>query len=403
MVATIAEERARGLGAPTGDGLAISREVARFATALVRPVADACAVVALGGERGGREIVADIVAIGADEPSSAATRVLAEAIATSSLPPLRRLLAARRPFVLHAGDAALAEPAVRDALAAIDARSIAVVPFERHPWGFVLLASATPDRWDAHDAATLRALGRALVALFARDDVRAALEELLADIHHDLGNPLHAICLSVELLLGTPPEHDRRAGRATLEQLRQAARRMSQLLGELDEYLHGRSHPEAATTTDVARAVDEVIATLQPLAAERAIELAREVDAAVGPVAIAPRHLYRVLANLVGNAVKYADEATTVRVSAAAATDGRVRLAVADRGPGIAADDCRRLFDRAWLARSALRKGSGLGLAIAKRLVEAHGGAITVDSEPGRGTTFAVELPRSDGGVTPSG
>jgi len=66
---------------------------------------------------------------------------------------------------------------------------------------------------------------------------------------------------------------------------------------------------------------------------------------------------------------------------------------VTDHGPGIAADDCSRLFDREWLAQSPLRKGSGLGLAIAKRLVETCGGTIGVSSRLGEGSSFIVTLP----------
>jgi signal transduction histidine kinase len=107
---------------------------------------------------------------------------------------------------------------------------------------------------------------------------------------------------------------------------------------------------------------------------------------------MAPRELVRVLSNVVGNAVKYADPDTDV-VIATARKDDRVRFIVTDQGPGIAPEDCERLFDREWLAQSPLRKGSGLGLAIAKRLVEASSGTIGVSSRLGGGSSFIVTLP----------
>ena len=77
----------------------------------------------------------------------------------------------------------------------------------------------------------------------------------------------------------------------------------------------------------------------------------------------------------------------------AARAGGEVRVAVADTGPGIAADDLPYVFDRFWQARSTRRAGAGLGLAMAKGIVEAHGGTLSAASEPGRGSTFAFTLP----------
>jgi signal transduction histidine kinase len=82
------------------------------------------------------------------------------------------------------------------------------------------------------------------------------------------------------------------------------------------------------------------------------------------------------------------------RVEVTAATAGSsVRFAVRDDGPGIAAEQLPRLFDRFWQAEREQRGGAGLGLAIAKGIVETHGGVITVASELGRGTTFSFALP----------
>jgi signal transduction histidine kinase len=375
-----------GRGETSSNAGAIPRQAQRFASSLLAPLADGCAVVVV--DDGGA--ITQSFAAHAREALVAGTRRLAEAMATSTHAPLGRLVARERPFVLAAADEPLAAPELRHALAAIDARSVAVVPMQRSAVGFVVFVAAAPGRWTADDLPTLRALGDAVAALVGDDDIRTEAEELIADIHHDLGNPLHAISLNLEFLLSMVPEDDRRSNRVALETLRQTARRMSQLLAELDEYLHGREHPDAAGTTVVARAIDEVVATLTPLAGERSIRLVSEADPATC-IAIPPRQLYRVLANLVGNAIKYADAGTVVRV-AAVERDGRVQVAVEDRGPGIARDDCARLFDRDWLATSALRKGKGLGLAIAKRLVEAHGGAIAVASELGGGSRFVVDL-----------
>jgi signal transduction histidine kinase len=107
--------------------------------------------------------------------------------------------------------------------------------------------------------------------------------------------------------------------------------------------------------------------------------------------------LGRVLTNLVGNAVKYTDGGQ-VHVRADRLGDGSVRLAVEDTGIGIAQEHLDHIFDEFFQLRNPERdrnKGNGLGLSISKRLLEAMGGRIAVDSAPGQGSTFAVTLPAS--------
>ncbi|MFL5277832.1 MAG: ATP-binding protein, partial [Myxococcales bacterium] len=104
--------------------------------------------------------------------------------------------------------------------------------------------------------------------------------------------------------------------------------------------------------------------------------------------------LEQVFANLLGNALKYAaGSKVTIRV---AASDGEVKVEVADRGPGIAAEDAARVFGRFERAAPARHYGGlGLGLYIARQVVEAHGGTIEVRETPGGGATFSVILPRA--------
>jgi len=106
----------------------------------------------------------------------------------------------------------------------------------------------------------------------------------------------------------------------------------------------------------------------------------------------------QLLLNLVTNAVKYTPAGGTVSLGLAE-QDGTVELTVGDTGIGIAAGDLPHIFDRFWRAdparsREGERPGTGLGLAITKWIAEAHGGTITVQSRPGRGTSFTVTLPR---------
>jgi len=100
----------------------------------------------------------------------------------------------------------------------------------------------------------------------------------------------------------------------------------------------------------------------------------------------------QILSNLVGNAVKFTPEGGTVTLSSAPG-DGEVRFSVTDTGPGIPPEQVPHIFGAFWQARHADRRGLGLGLSIARGLVEAHGGRIWVESEPGRGASFVFTLP----------
>jgi hypothetical protein len=105
--------------------------------------------------------------------------------------------------------------------------------------------------------------------------------------------------------------------------------------------------------------------------------------------------MYQLLDNLVSNAIKFTPEGGDVRVSVGPA-NGVVRLEVADTGIGIAPSEQDRLFQRFFRASSANEQqipGTGLGLYIARAIVEAHGGSISVQSEPGAGTSFRIEMP----------
>lgn len=136
---------------------------------------------------------------------------------------------------------------------------------------------------------------------------------------------------------------------------------------------------------------------------EKSQNLVVEVSENLPPLLGNPIHLRQMLANLIGNAIKYTQEGGEIRIRAHVES-GQVILQVSDNGPGIPFADQPYIFDKFYRASnvSAETPGTGLGLAIVKSIVENHQGRIWVDSTPGQGTTFTVVLPAADEGLRPT-
>ena len=224
-----------------------------------------------------------------------------------------------------------------------------------------------------------------------------AREQVLAVVAHDLRGPLTALRMDAELLQEKlAPGSLRPVEARTLARMPATAARMDALIQDLLDAarMTRGTLPVERAPHDVAALVREAAETLRPLAAAQ--ELALEVEGADAPcvAAVDAGRLLQVIANLVGNAVKFTPAGGRVTLGCAA-DDAEVRLTVADTGPGLAPEQLSHVFGAFWQARHADRRGLGLGLAIARGIVEAHDGRIWVESAPGRGSTFLVALPRA--------
>jgi signal transduction histidine kinase len=131
---------------------------------------------------------------------------------------------------------------------------------------------------------------------------------------------------------------------------------------------------------------------LRPLAAPKRIALVTTLSPALPPVAADRDRVLQVFSNLGGNALKFTPNDGRVEIYATP-RDSMVEFGVRDSGPGMEPDALPHVFDRFWQAKHTSRGGVGLGLAIAKGIVEAHGGEIHVESEPGCGSCFVFTLP----------
>jgi signal transduction histidine kinase len=224
-------------------------------------------------------------------------------------------------------------------------------------------------------------------------------EEVLAVVSHDLKTPLGTIALSASLLrrLRVPAELEPKLHKHA-DTIARSVGRMNALIGDLLDMASLRAGQLVLDERrwPVAELVGDVLGQFEPQAMHKRLELGAGLQA-VGSawVRCDRRRVFQVLANLVGNAIKFTPELGSVRLEVEPAGD-RLRFLVRDTGPGIAPEHLPHLFDPFWQAKETARLGTGLGLPIARALVAAHGGELTVESRPGEGSTFAFTLPRAE-------
>jgi two-component system OmpR family sensor kinase len=246
---------------------------------------------------------------------------------------------------------------------------------------------AFPVGTEAHD------LGTAFNQLVeANEATQARLRQFVADASHELRTPLVTL-KGYAALHGAGGLADDASTDDAMRRIKQEANRMGRLVEDLLLLTEMDQGPvRDAGPVDVAEIVSDLAGDLQVLDPERTVT----VDMP-GPVIVTGDRdrLTQVFAGLTTNALRHTPPGTPIdlRVSR---RPGIVRVEVTDHGPGIAPADLPRVFDRFYradVARARASGGSGLGLAIASAIVHAHGGTVGVESPPGQGATFWVELP----------
>jgi signal transduction histidine kinase/CheY-like chemotaxis protein len=242
-------------------------------------------------------------------------------------------------------------------------------------------------------------LGPELERRLADEQLRAGIqarEEALAVVAHDLRNPLHAVTVGVGTLL---PRITEPSLRRPVERIQRSAQRMERLLQDLLD-IHAIEGGRFTVTRGEVAATALILTALesqQSLAGQTSVIINTDVGPALPPIQADEERILQVLENLVGNALKFTPPGGVVTVGASRADDpGWVVFSVRDTGPGIPQEYLPRVFDRFFQAQSSDRRGSGLGLAICKAIVEAHGGRIWAESQPGKGAAFFFTLGASD-------
>lgn len=214
-------------------------------------------------------------------------------------------------------------------------------------------------------------------------------EEVLAIVSHDLRNPLNAILMSTSIAL----DQDRRR-QGPLARVHNAAKQMERLIRDLLDAcaIDAGGFSVDPTSVVVASVVEKTIELHEELASARSVSLQSAIHDPGLEICADEDRLVQALSNLVGNALRFTPPGGVVKISSTR-ENGTVDLAVADSGPGIPDDEVDTVFDRFWRGRSGGGEGAGLGLAIVKGIAEAHGGHVRVESKPGTGSTFHLELP----------
>lgn len=230
-----------------------------------------------------------------------------------------------------------------------------------------------------------------------------AREDLVASVSHELRTPLTSIIGYLELALDD--EHLDAMTREQLEIAERNAARLRELVADIlamsAASRHGVGFALEPSPTDVADIVQSAVTSVAPRAAAHGIR----IDASgvhPCPAVVDAHRLRQVVDNLLSNAVKYNSRGGVVVVSLAR-EDESVLITVADDGPGISESEQGRIFERFYRAdavRNSSVHGSGLGLAISRDIVRAHGGDITMETEPGTGSVFTVRLPQKEGAAS---
>ena len=257
-----------------------------------------------------------------------------------------------------------------------------------HPWTASDLEAADELQRLATEIDIERRLASEQRAVRARDD-------LLAIVSHDLKSPLSAILLQAETISTRAAAGDEDSARLVREvaaRLRRSAGHMKAMVDDLLDLarLEAQDFALHLQAVESRRMVEEALVTASPLAEARRIKIDAQF---IDPPRLEadPERIYRVLSNLLGNAIKFSPAGATITVCARR-SGGELSITVANPGPGIAAEALPHVFDRYWKGQPANQVGAGLGLYIAKGIVEAHGGRIWAESSAGS-TRFIFTLP----------
>jgi signal transduction histidine kinase len=249
-----------------------------------------------------------------------------------------------------------------------------------------------------------------LIVVNARRSERLAAQQMdfVAAVSHELRTPL-AVIRSAAQNLSAGVVQEAGQARRYGELIETEGRRLTEMVEQVLEYagLDAHRRPPLTHLVDAGALVSETVSSCSALFEAEGFDVRVAVAPNLPAVAADEGALRRALTNLLMNALKHAASGRTVTVDvrpAASAPASGVEIAVTDKGPGIPADDLDHIFEPFYRGRRATEQqvhGNGLGLSLVKRIAEAHGGRVTVQSAPGAGATFTLHLPAAPAQASP--
>jgi len=396
------QERRTAFLAAAGQELAASLEyehtIATLARLIVPNLAEMCAIDMTDSEGALRR-----TAVAHRNPEDEALLVPEVGVVRREVPEgLIRIIRAREPALVGASATLYEYVAGRKNGGT---RTLVFLPLVSRGQTFGVVAAVSPESkpFTAEDLPLFLDLSRR--AALAIDNARLYLEsqqavrireEVLAIVSHDLRNPLSAITLGTSLLLTS--EALSSEDREQVETMQISAERMNRLIADLLDVTRlegGKRLPIEPAPVDAAQLLREAEELFRAQAGVARVTLEQRMDERVRAVYADHHRVMQVLSNLIGNSLKFTPPGGTITISADPHENG-VLFTVADTGPGIPPEHIRHIFTPYWQAKRAERLGAGLGLPIARGIVEAHGGEIWAESEPGKGTRFRFTLPAAD-------
>ncbi len=225
------------------------------------------------------------------------------------------------------------------------------------------------------------------------ENLETSRRDLVANVSHELKTPIAAIRAHLENLLDGVEAPDADTLQVMLAQSERLGRLVEQLL-DLSK-LESGDVPLRRESVALEPLVSQVISEIEVASAGRDVELESDLADDLPQIEADAERMHQVIFNLVDNAVRFTPEGGAVRIMAER-HNGSIEVRVADTGVGIPPEALPRLFERFYRvdpARSRDGGGTGIGLAIARSVVEAHGGTIRAESEPGKGSTFTFDVP----------
>jgi signal transduction histidine kinase len=209
-----------------------------------------------------------------------------------------------------------------------------------------------------------------------------AVRDLAAGVAHEIGNPLNALSLNLQLI---------RRANGDSEEVEECIRQVERLSGIIHGFLQAlRPSKPNLVRGSVADPINKCLTAMRPQFEERSVSVTLNLPSALPSVALDPAQMEQVFFNLLKNALEALRDGGSIDISLSS-DDNDVITTVRDDGHGMTPEQVAHLFEP---YRTSKEHGTGLGLMISARIVRDHGGTISVESEPEKGTAFTIRLPR---------